>query len=626
VCGIVGLLQFRLDRAAPDLCADLRAMTQALRHRGPDGEGAFVSPGGRCALGHRRLSIIDLSAAGRQPMATPDGRFWITYNGEVYNYLELRDELAAAGYTFTSRTDTEVVLAAYQRWGVECLERFNGMFALAIWDERAQQLFLARDRLGIKPLYYVQTPSLLAFASEVKALLALPYLDIRPSERAIVEFLEHMYAVGTAETFFEPVYRLEPAHYWLIDPRAPSSAPPRRYWRLDLPTVKVPFSRFKEVQAAFQTLLREAVRLQLRSDVPVGVCLSGGLDSSTIVGLLAHEGLTDIKTFSAYFPVESYDESPYFRAVVRHFGVTAYEVQPRPEDAASILPEIVWHLEEPSPHFGVIPQWYVVGLARGRVKVLLDGQGGDETLGGYHSYLPAFLSTKAAAVARRPWPWAVLGLWRELRAAETLAGRRFRSALWAGVRRKGRANGAVQQHRPTVVADACYAAVARFPLLEFTFDHTDFDDMLTSHLTRSSLPSLLRDEDKIAMAFSIENRVPLLDHRLVEFVFTLDPSYKVHMGWTKYLLRRTMEGILPESVTWRPDKKGYPTPLREWLATPGNPMHDLLRAVAAQRRPWLDGGKIAALHARHRAGERDATRILWRTIAVEMWYQRFWER
>lgn len=622
MCGIVGIYQRKHQHDVAHLRAMITTMNDRLHHRGPDDAGIYVSADAHIALGSRRLSILDLSPRGHMPMSDDTGRYWLTFNGEIYNYLELRADLQGAGWHFHSDTDTEVLLKAYLAWGIAALERLNGMFAFALWDAQAKALFLARDRLGIKPLYVFEHPALIAFASEIKALQALPELDITPHERGMVEFIEHGYSIAHGETLFTGVRHFPPAQYVTLDTPQTTLHASQSYWQLPEADGSVGLSAWDEVQAAYDLLLQDAVRLRLRSDVPVGVSLSGGLDSSTLVALLSEQMTQAPLTFSSHHPVAAYDESYYFRLVAQHFHTEAYEVIPDVSALDTLIPTIMYHLDEPTTHFGVLSQWSVMNLAKGHVKVMLDGQGGDETLAGYRSYLPAYLLTLAQR-ARGGGLGAWWRLWQGLRTVQTIGQRRYWGVAWRAL--IGGEAVAAPPHQVMLVDETLYHDVTRYPHPAFYLPPSGLDTMLKHHLLAVSLPSLLRDEDKIAMAHSIENRVPLLDHRLVMFLQRLDVGFKLHQGWDKYLLRQTMKDRLPPPVIWRRNKLGYPTPLKLWLQTPGNPLYERLQHLIAQPRPWLNSAGIQQVHQQHMAHHRDYSRPLWRVLALDYWYERFWE-
>jgi asparagine synthase (glutamine-hydrolysing) len=626
MCGISGV--FRFDR--PDVPGEdgvaLEQMSAVQRHRGPDDSGLGVYP--RCALASRRLSILDLSPQGHMPMLGGDGRLALVHNGEIYNYVELRAELRARGHRFRSDGDTEVILRAYQEWGDACVERLVGMWAFALVDLDQQTLLLSRDRFGIKPLYTHQTPERLVFASEIKAIVA--YLRARgeplsPNEASIATYAATGLVDGLEDTFFAGVKRLPAATITRV---SADGVRFRRYWHLPSRAAELAGSlngsaSSPDVFGRIERALDEAVRVHLRSDVPVGVCLSGGLDSSAVVGLAARH-VPEVRTFTVYFgDGPEFDERPHARAVQRRFGALASEQEVRPDDLLGTLQRIVWHLDEPSLALGVLPQWHVMELAHHRVKVVLDGQGGDEVFAGYTNYLPQHLyAVLAARPGRFPIELAGIGRvhgWPRARAAA-------RSAVAMRVRRpvppssRTTPDGRLLAPELRRLADVSHAEWRLWPRV--------FDDWLTNvlywELTRTRLPALLRYEDRLSMAFSVESRVPFLDHRLVELAFALPGGLKVHSGWSKYALRRALEPLLPGTVVWRRDKKGFPTPIGRWLRDGrGAAALALLREPDRRTRHLFPAAALGPEIEAHCAGRADRSWQLWRALSTELWLRAF---
>ena len=381
MCGIVGFIS-RTGRYRIDTPTMVR-MRDSMIHRGPDDAGLQIFDESCVALGHRRLSILDLSAAGHQPMSYHE-RYWITYNGEVYNYQEIRKELESKGYTFRSETDTEVILAAYVEWGAGCLSRFNGMWAFAIWDAQEKILFCSRDRFGIKPFYYYDDGERFIFASEIRAILASGDVAIEHDRGAIAEYLKTGIVDGIEQTFFHDIKRLKPGRYLKINR---TSTQQHVYWQLSSIIPKDTFTE-QDIEQ-FRDLFHDSVRLRMISDVPLGTCLSGGLDSSSIFSVATRLSGRPLNTFSAFFDEGSeYDEREFFECVADKYNAHQHIVNPKGDSLFDLLPKIFWHLEEPSKALGVFPQWHVMELANKEVTVLLDGQGGDEVLGGYDTYFP----------------------------------------------------------------------------------------------------------------------------------------------------------------------------------------------------------------------------------------------
>jgi len=643
VCGIAGVVG-----RSPEALGPLPAMTAALRHRGPDDEGYLFADsrsgtasayagadtlpvlglprlpdappaGADLALGHRRLSIIDLGPGGHGPMRSPDGTLWVTYNGEIFNYRELRDELRALGHAFHTASDTEVLLAAYREWGEDSLSRFNGMWAFALYDAAARRLFCARDRFGVKPFHYHAGDGLFAFASEIKALLVHPAVRASPHEPTLRAFFVQGALHEGAETFYDGILSLPGGHHLAVDLRT-GAHEVRRWYDLPAP------SPVSADPAAFREIVTDAVRLRLRSDVDVGTCLSGGLDSSSIVALTARlrdrDGGGRHRSFSVLYPDdEGLDESAHVCAVVAATGVEGIRATPTSADLLADLPALVRHQDEPFPSAGVYSQWRVMALAReAGVPVLLDGQGADEVLAGYHYHYGPHLASVAAErglaaalaearraheVTRRPWSF-FLGL---------LAYHAV--PLPAGLRARAVARQATQGRVPPHLLAPDWSAEGRARTAERHRPRTRLRAELRAGILTTSLPPLLRYEDRNSMAFSVEARTPFLDYRLVERAQALPSADLIRGGWTKAILREAMRGIVPESVLWRRDKLGFATPEVRWL-----------REIAPQVREWL--GRESRLAPRLDASafgtwlagsDAELARRpgLWRLLSAELW-------
>jgi asparagine synthase (glutamine-hydrolysing) len=598
MCGLCGIVE--LDRAPARDTVD--RWLDGLAHRGPDGRGVFADDG--VCLGHLRLAILDLSDAGLQPMA--DGPLQLLHNGEIYNYVELREALRAKGHRFSTGTDSEVILAAYREWGEHCVERFNGMWAFVIWDGERRTLFASRDRLGIKPFYYRLDGARFAFASE-------PWV-LRQSGanlRAVRDYLEHGYLDEGDETFFAGVTRLPPAYCLTFGPGGMRSW---RYWQLEQ-TDPPP----DPVAAVRETFL-DAVRLQLRSDVPVGTCLSGGIDSSSIAVAVAHHGHTHQETVTAYFEDAGFDERPFARAVVERTGAEPHWVSFDARDLVADLPAIVRAQGEPFGSTSICAGWYVMRAARqAGLTVMLDGQGGDEIFAGYRASFGYRLSdllragrlsdagTELREFTRTHGPrWAAVAL------ATPHIPERLRLAM------RGRARGG-----STLVSSDLKAAASMR-----NGDSALFPDRLRRQLhlllTRRGLPELLRYEDRNSMAHSLEARVPLLDHRLVELAFSLPGDELIRNGRTKSVLRRALTDLLPSEVAARRDKLGFVTPEARFMdGELGDLAGDVFVSQAFRERGFVDARAAADRLARHRRGDLRAGMELWRALNLELWARSF---
>lgn len=599
MCGIAGIVS-----VAPLPSPVVRQqMLDLQQHRGPDGEGQWVRASSPASphvwFGHRRLAIIDRSNAAAQPMRSDDGSLCITYNGEIYNYLELMAQLQALGHRFHSKCDTEVLLRAYEEWGPACLERLNGMFAFAIWDERHQQLFAGRDRFGEKPFHYAWNPDAgwFAFASEIKALLALPGVDATRDERALYRFLAFRELAGLEQTLWRGVRRLPRAHQLhlsLDGERLTLST--RRYWDIDLERRSdVPLDVAAQELAA---LFADSIRLRLRADVPVGTSLSGGLDSSAVVCQIAAVGAAGgQKAFSARMTDPALDEGRHIAAVLRQTGVEGHEVWPSPEELPRIFARLCYHLEEPFLATSQFAQHLVMRLAAEQgVTVLLDGQGADELMAGYKRYF----RLRYAALAQEK---DLIRLWREQRAfrqhhggpfpldAKALGANVFPGAhRWLG--RSGTAGATAEALWPDMIAWCDTEWLAAFSAERPRQLPASSRDLLTRTLYADALDGplqeLLRYGDRNSMAWSREVRQPFLDHRIAEQVFALPAEYKLDGGQTKRVMRTALGPLLPESIRCRQDKLGYEAPLATWLRSDlSDWASDRLEESATQLQPAL---------------------------------------
>ena len=579
-------------------------MLDGIAHRGPDGRGVFEDEG--VCLGHLRLAIIDLSDAAREPFASADGSCQLIFNGEIYNYVELRTELEAKGHRFLSASDTEVLLSAYLEWGEACVERFIGMWAFVIWDARSRTLFCSRDHFGVKPFYFRLEGSRFSFASEPWVLGSR-----EPNLRAVRDYLAQGYLDFDEETFFAGVRALPPAHSLTFGPNGLRIT---RYLSLQ------PADPPDDPVSAVRELFLDAVRLQLRSDVPVGTCLSGGIDSSSIAVAVAHHGHDHQKTVTAYFEDPGFDERRYAEAVVNSTGADAYWVTFDDLELAADLPAIVRAQGEPFGSASICSGWYVMRRAReAGLTVMLDGQGGDELLAGY----------------RAAFGYRLLDILRHGRMADA------RAELSAFASVNGPRWAAVALVNPHLSERLRLAARSRLRRasgllaselrgLPATAEHNGqaFPDRLRRHLhwlvTRRGLPELLRYEDRNSMAHSLEGRVPFLDHRLVELAFTLDGGELIRHGETKSVLRRALSDLLPPVVRNRRDKLGFVTPTNRFFAGAiGDLAADVFASRSLAERGFVDAPSARRLLERHRAGRVSAGFELWRALNLELWARTF---
>jgi asparagine synthase (glutamine-hydrolysing) len=621
MCGIAGIIEVK-SGAPPDRGA-LERMASVLSHRGPDDQGIAVI--GEAGLAHRRLSIIDLSG-GHQPMEGAPG-LTLVFNGEIYNFLEVRRELEAAGHAFATRSDTEVLLKAYAAWGPDCVERLNGMYAFAIWDAPRRRLFAARDRLGKKPFYYALTPERFVFGSELKAVLAAPGVPRDVDPGAVDEFLSRYYVRG-ARTILRGVAKLPPAHWLTLEA---GRLTVRRYWR---PTFRPedPPRREEEYLEELEGLFRDAVRRRLISDVPLGAFLSGGVDSSAVVAMMAAEGGPRVKTFTVGFDEAGYSEIEDARAVARHLGTDHHEETVRP-DAMAILPDLVWHYDEPFGDSSMVPTWYVCRMARRHVTVALSGDGGDELFAGYTRY--------QRALEDRRMDWIPESLKRRVLAplAEALpAGAPARNRIYAAAHHSVLTGGydlglypyiKSWLYAPAMRAEVTNGGNGGTSTLPAGLTRADLEPIdLVSRLqwidTLAYLPDdILTKVDRASMAHSLEARAPLLDYTLVDFMARVPSNLKLRDGVSKRLFRKLLAKHLPERVFTK-RKQGFAVPKGEWFRRD-------LRATARERlldprtlaRGYFRPERVREVLELHEAGRRDYSDWIWCLLVLEEWHRTF---
>lgn len=598
-------------------------MTSVIAHRGPDDHGHFID--GPVGLGFRRLSILDLSENGHQPMQSDDGSLWIIFNGEIYNYIELRDELKSFGFRFRTGTDTEVILAAYRQWGKDCLSRFNGMWAIALWDTARRELFCARDRFGVKPFYYYRDDRRLIFASEIKAILTQG-VPREPHVPSIFTFLVESQRDWDEHTFFKGIYHLLPGHYMVVSETGTTI---RRYYEL---STRILEKRTDDVEE-FRRLFTDSVRLRLRSDVPVGTCLSGGLDSSaiacTINQLMKADRVSTTpigerqKTFSACTDYEPVDERPYMQTVIDATGAEQNFVFPSADDLTAHLDHVIWTHEEPFPSTSMYAQYCVMRIAKNRgIKVLLDGQGSDEILGGYNAaYFPYFASLL------RSGRW---GRFIRTVAHHRLNGKRMTPGAWMTVFLSCFPSaGSAIRNRLILRLDNGLSDDFVNSVRGSDRHLLGVESSLTRHLVKDMnriLRSLLMYEDKNSMAFSIEARVPFLDYRLVEFLFRLPDERKIDRGLRKVILREAMRGTVPDKILDRRDKIGFATEQDRWFQRGSlrEAMRDVFHSAGFRSRGYFDAPAICKAFDVLPTGEGKKTYFnFWACFHLEMWFRRF---
>jgi asparagine synthase (glutamine-hydrolysing) len=617
MCGIAGILH---RDGGPVGEATVTRMLDRLIHRGPDDEGLYIADG--VGLGHRRLSIIDVSAAGHQPMPNAAETIWITYNGELYNYKELRRTLEHSGRRFRSDSDTEVILQAYEEWGTDCLQQFNGMFAFAIWDARDKTLFCARDRIGIKPFYYADNGQRFAFASEIKALLTLPELDAEPDMAGLLDYLAFSFVRGE-RTMFRGIHKLLPGEMLVVSADGLQRI---TYWDVVFDeSDRRPEAAISEELA---WLIDDAVRIQMRADVPVGTHLSGGLDSSLVTTLARRHHPGTLLSFNGRFAEGSeYDESGFARIVAEASGVELIDVLVDAEGFASHLAHLTWHMDEPAAGPGLYPQFFVCQAAQRQVKVALGGQGGDEVFVGYPRYRDDLCRNQVVSLLRGQRGPRGYPLHRAI--ANVVRERGLRSVASLLLR------GLDPLPAPSAVARILQQTAAAWDLNIPDQQIRDLQEAeferakplqpsplgrLLYHDLKHYLTALLHVEDRTSMAVSLESRVPLLDHRIVELMARVPSEVKFPPFRFKHLLRKVAAPILPQSIVERADKKGFPTPLTIWLERlRGDPaLIDLLKGGSLRRQEITRRGPGQAAGFDGGLG--------WSTLSLELWSRIFLEQ
>jgi asparagine synthase (glutamine-hydrolysing) len=619
MCGIAGMYRFDGGLVDHDL---LRRMTSILAHRGPDGEGLHLA--GHVGLGSRRLSIIDL-AGGAQPIANEDGTVWVVLNGEIYNFRELRAELEDRGHRFATRSDTETIVQRSEERGDDCVHHLAGMFAFALWDGRRKRLLLARDRLGKKPLYYAHRPGqALTFGSELKAVLMDPGVPREVELEALDRYLSLLY-VPAPHTIFRDVRKLPAGHLLVADARGVTI---REYW--DVRFVDGPRRPTEEYADELRDLLTQAVRARLVSDVPLGAFLSGGLDSSTVVALMARLSDRPVVTASVGFRESDYDERPSARLVARQFGCDARESEVTAE-IRDVLPKLVWHFDEPFADSSAVPTFYVSKIAREHVTVALSGDGGDELFAGYDRHFWDRWEARARRFARPARAVGAIARWWPLRGKNIL----LHLAMTAG-------DACARKHSAELFRDAAKRSLYSEDMAAITagfdplgvhrayYDRCDARDPLNRSLY-VDLKTYLADDilvkvDRMSMAHGLEVRAPFLDHRVVEFVAALPAGLKLRGRTTKFILREAMRAVLPAAVLAKP-KHGFEAPISRWLRHELRDLvEDLLFDPRAEQRGWFNPRTVKQLWADHHEGVRDARHQLWLLVVLELWCRAFVDR
>lgn len=622
MCGIVGKLYFNPQAKIHSDEIDL--MLNQIKHRGPDDQG--IECFGNAALGQRRLAIVDLSPAGHNPMSNEDGTVWITFNGEIYNHADYYEELKAKGHTFRSKSDTEVIIHLYEEYGEKCIEKLRGMFAFAIWDVKKQKLLLARDRVGKKPLKYYLTDKYISFGSELKSILADPSVPREIDEEAIHHYLTLQY-VQHPKTGFKNIKKLPPAHYMIIQN---GKVEIKRYWKLDY-SKKLDLPEEEWVKR-IRFKLSESTRIRLMSDVPLGAFLSGGVDSSAVVAMMAEHSTDPVKTFSIGFKEASHDETEYARKVATQFKTDHTEFIVDPE-SVELFPKLAWHYEEPFADPSAIPTYYVSKLTREHVTVALNGDGGDENFAGYGRYAYHMLGKRYERIPR----WLRQGI---IANGTNIASHVLKTTFFDRANRFAQSMADTPERRyynyicyftteqkQAIYTDEFWNRMKNSPTQDMfaeLAEESGTNDYLDRTLYtdfNSYLPNaLMAKVDIAAMANSLEGRSPLLDHEFIEMTAQIPSSLKIKNGETKYIFKKAMEGILPNEILYRP-KMGFGVPLVHWFRGElKDYMYDVIMNGQAIKRGYLEKSKVKKLLDTHANTDIDYANHIWALIMLEHWF------
>jgi asparagine synthase (glutamine-hydrolysing) len=624
MCGIAGYLEVQPGHSSEP--AVLERMTRAIRHRGPDAHG--LRQDGPVALGHRRLSIVDLSAAGYQPMSNETDDVWIVYNGEIFNHAALRPDLEQAGHRYRSHTDTETILHAWEERGPACLDQFRGMFAFALWDERAQTLFCARDRMGIKPFYYFWDGRTFVFASEIKALLEHPSVPTEFEDTLLGEYLAFGY-ISSDQTLYRGIRKLMPGHWLRITLGPDARLEIQRYW--DVPaSAGSAASELSEQEwvAECRRRMEETVRMRLMSDVPLGVFLSGGVDSSAIAALTSRmTGGNPVKTFSVGYKEAQYSELGYAKQVADLIGSDHREVVLGMDEFFDILPRLIWHEDEPITWPSSVSLYFVSRLAAEDVTVVLTGEGSDELFAGYARYRQNVMNQQMLPYYKLIPGFLRDGLRRTIAETNVTSGGMRRKLQHTMLGREDRLESIFLDNFYCGFSGEEVAGLLRNPqpagVYQSYMSYWQEDRPLLNRMLyadqKTYLVELLMKQDQMSMANSIESRVPFLDHTFVEFAARVPDALKIRGNEQKYILKKAVEDLLPRDIIYR-KKMGFPTPLRDWFRQPkAAPLLDMLLHSDGLVGQYLRPEAVRSLVERHRSGLEDATDRLWRLINLELW-------
>ncbi len=621
-------MKFGTDALAD--ASSVRRMCAAMTHRGPDDEGIYAD--GPTAVGMRRLSIIDV-AGGHQPISNENGTIWIVFNGEIYNHAELRKQLEPRGHRYRTNSDTETIVHLYEEYGRDCVHHLRGMFAFAIWDREKRSLFVARDRLGIKPLYYRITPESFLFGSEIKVVLA--YGGVRPEFHvaALPEYLAFGY-LSSDETFYDGIQKLMPGHR--IEMSVSGEMKIEEYWDLDISSSKAPRDESYYVDT-YREMLEQAVSSHLMSDVPLGVFLSGGIDSSAVAALMTKIRKSPIETFSVGYAEQTYSELPYARKVAQHLQSVHHEVLVSENEFFDSLPQLIWHEDEPVVWPSSVSLYFVAKLARERVVVVLTGEGSDETLGGYSRYAFTLKNQAFDQIYRRIVPGLVRSKVRDMIANSPLIGAKLRRKLahtfllldstsWSSFYFDNFFSAFGEAEQTLLLTDEAFQGLPRGTAYKHVLAYWEkskgplLQRLLYTDI-KTYMVELLMKQDNMSMAASIESRVPFLDHLLVEFAINIPREVQLKGVTGKNILKKAVQDLLPHSILYRP-KLGFPTPWSGWLAGARlDGIEKLLLEARSLQRGYFRKKAIQRLFAEHRAKHRDNYDRIWRLLNLELWHR-----
>lgn len=625
MCGIAGVVGERDDNLFV-----VEKMLQAIAHRGPDGYGTRLSSDNECVLGHRRLAIIDVEG-GKQPLSNEDGTIWVSFNGCIYNYLELAQSLRQKGHVFKTHSDTEVIVHAYEEYGPECIHKFIGMFAFALWDEKKKELFCARDRLGVKPFYHILMNGRFYFASEIKSLLVADEIKAEPDNYALQEYLTFQAPV-TSKTLFHKIERLLPGHTLTYN-SSDRNVKIKQYWDISFETDAEHDEEY--FVDRFRMLIKDAVKIRLRSDVALGAHLSGGLDSSTVACLASDYYGTDdaIHTFTGSFSEGSaYDETEYAHYVADKISAVTHLIVPKANDFIDCLPKIIFHMDEPAAGPGVFPQFMVSKTASEHVKVVLGGQGGDENFAGYARYLVCYLEECLKGAIENTSETAsyaatlssIIPSLPMLQQYIPMLKMFWQDGLFGNMEDRY-----YRLMDRSVVSKGlfCEDVFSASTLVKEKFDDVFLGSNAQSFLNKMvyfdmkvHLPALLHVEDRTSMAWGLESRVPLLDHRLTELIAQVPTNIKFKSGTPKYLFRKAIKNMIPDKILNRKDKMGFPVPLQKWFQNDVySYVSDILISDRARQRGLFDS---VALEKAIKT-EQSFGRGVWGALCIELWFREF---